>query len=102
VAAGKTFYKLNDPHVVYFQNPKGLSTRPDSRGVIESREISARYAPMLTSEHMLLDRAEFDRRFGLPAPAQGGRTPGDRYAAVQERLRHAGRTLKFARRGAPP
>jgi glycosyltransferase involved in cell wall biosynthesis len=102
LAAGKTFYKLNDPHVVYYQNPKGLSTRPDSRGVIESREISAKYAPMLTSEHMLIERAEFDRRFGLPAALHAGRAPDDRYAVVQERLRHAGRTLRFAGAGALP
>jgi glycosyltransferase involved in cell wall biosynthesis len=102
VAAGKTFYKLNDPHVVYYQNPRGLSTRPDSRGVIESREISAKYAPMLTSDHMLMERAAFDRCFGLTAPVLLGRSAGDRYAVVQERLRHAGRTLKFARRGTPP
>ena len=27
--AGKVFFKMNTPHVVYYQNPQGLSTRPE-------------------------------------------------------------------------
>ena len=95
VAAGKVFYKLNDPHVIYFQNPKGLSTRTDSRGAIESREIQARYAARLTDELMTMERGEFDRRFGVNAPADPGRYPPDRYSEVQRRLRQAARALKF-------
>ena len=32
----KRFGKINTPHVVYYQNPEGISTRPDTRGVEES------------------------------------------------------------------
>lgn len=41
--AGKQFYKINDPHLVYYQNPLGVSTRADTRGYYESREIHRRY-----------------------------------------------------------
>jgi hypothetical protein len=94
MAAGKVFYKLNDPHVVYYQNPKGLSTRPDSRGVVEARELSKRYARQLTAPEMLLDADEFLRQVCPHAmgPAEGHAL--DRYALVQQELRQAAARLK--------
>lgn len=47
----KTFFKVNEPHVVYYQNPKGLSTRADTRGVIEAREVTRRYSKDLISDN---------------------------------------------------
>ena len=47
LAAGKAFYKVNEPHVVYYQNPKGLSTRADTRGVVEAKAIMKKYAGVL-------------------------------------------------------
>lgn len=53
---GKSFYKTNSAHVGYYVNPKGLSTRPDTRGVEEGRAISRKYnrkiiSPLLTGSH---------------------------------------------------
>ncbi len=31
-AAGKVFHRVADPHVVYYQNPQGYSTRADTTG----------------------------------------------------------------------
>ena len=42
LAAGKRFFKVNEPHAVYFHNPKGLSTRPDGAGRRESTLINRR------------------------------------------------------------
>jgi hypothetical protein len=42
--AGKQFFKLNDPHVAYFVNPLGLSTRPGGVGVREVIRILDLYA----------------------------------------------------------
>jgi hypothetical protein len=47
LAAGKVFHKIDDPHVAYFQNPEGVSTRADTPGHRETREITARYASRL-------------------------------------------------------
>jgi glycosyltransferase involved in cell wall biosynthesis len=47
LAAGKVFHKIDDPHVAYFQNPEGVSTRVDTPGHRETREITARYASRL-------------------------------------------------------
>ncbi len=47
VAAGKVFHRVADPHAVYYQNPEGISTRADSPGHRETREITARYAARL-------------------------------------------------------
>lgn len=49
VTAGKLLYRIPDPHVVYYQNPLGCSTRADSTGHLETREITARYATRLLS-----------------------------------------------------
>lgn len=45
--AGKVFTQVSEPHVVYYQNPVGCSTRADTTGHGETREITARYAPLL-------------------------------------------------------
>jgi hypothetical protein len=42
--AGKRFRKCAEAHVAYFHNPEGLSTRPDTRGHAETREVHRRYA----------------------------------------------------------
>jgi glycosyltransferase involved in cell wall biosynthesis len=62
---GKKFFKINTPHVVYFQNPEGLSTRADTRGVEEAREVLNRYARKLISAHLLMSRQEFADALGV-------------------------------------
>ncbi len=42
--AGKVLHRIPDPHVVYYQNPLGCSTRADTTGHAETREITAKYA----------------------------------------------------------
>ena len=42
-AAGKVFHRVADPHVVYYQNPQGYSTRADTTGHSETRELTAQY-----------------------------------------------------------
>jgi hypothetical protein len=85
LAAGKVFYKLNDPHVVYYQNPQGLSTRPDSRGAEEARHILKAYGRRLVSQNLVKPKDHFFR------DVVGGQTVGlpglSRFAAVQLALR---------------
>lgn len=93
LAAGKTFYKINEPHVVYYQNPKGLSTRADSRGLVESRAILRRYAPQLISRAITMPLAEFAAGPAALAaiPADAGK---DRGAIVQHALRDLSRRAR--------
>lgn len=96
LAAGKCFYKLNDPHVVYYQNPKGLSTRPDSRGIVEAKEIHKTYARKLVSENLVMPFQQFCRE-KLPAvPIALDEGKNDRYAFSQRALRNAARQSKYA------
>ena len=85
LAAGKVFYKLNDPHVVYYQNPEGLSTRPGSRGIEEAKHILKTYGRKLVSPNILMSRERFldEQLNGLA----GQDTSQGRYAAVQRALR---------------
>lgn len=96
LAAGKCFYKLNDPHVVYYQNPKGLSTRSDTRGVIEAKEILSDYGRALVSPNLTMPLMQFRAEClpGVPEPMTAGLV--DRYALAQLGLRMAARALKFA------
>jgi len=93
VRAGKTFFKINDPHVVYFVNPEGLSTRPDTRGIEEPDRARIEHSPRITSPWLVSADEEFveeiGRRAGLAveiAPADR-RPPDWRYTAVQTALR---------------
>jgi hypothetical protein len=65
VVAGKNFRKINTPHVVYYQNPKGISTRPDTRGMEEFYDVLRRYSSKLMSRTLLLSRQDFFAELGL-------------------------------------
>lgn len=62
---GKEFFKLNEPHVVYFQNPEGVSTRPDTKGVEEARRIRQRYCGKLFSPYFLMSRRALADTLGV-------------------------------------
>ncbi len=96
MVAGKTFYKINEPHVVYYQNPKGLSTRADTRGVIEAREVLYRYAQKLIGRGFTLPLERFaDGPLALPETVRDG-CGGDRNLMAQAALRQLARKAKPA------
>jgi hypothetical protein len=66
-ARGKNFVKVNIPHVVYYNNPEGLSTRSDTKGLEESKQILRRYSRLLTPGQLLLSRQAFGVLLGIPA-----------------------------------
>ena len=101
IIAGKQFYKLNDPHVVYFVNPDAVSTRQDARRTVEKEENEVRrvYARRLVSEHLVShpDRFmdEVTRRSALKLDiSDRTRTKNWRYAAVQRALRQMSATYR--------
>ena len=96
LAAGKCFYKLNDPHVVYYQNPNGLSTRSDTRGVVEAKEIHKTYGRKLVSENLVMPFEQFCSGKLLGVPAALDDRKHDRYAQTQHALRNAARRYKYA------
>ena len=95
LVAGKKFYKINDPHVVYYQNPQGISTRPDTRGVAESMEIHKTYCRKLIQEDVLMAREDFVRKLDPARTSLIGNTK-DRYKLVQQTLRNAARHRKYS------
>lgn len=95
LAAGKKFFKINEPHVVYYQNPKGLSTRPDTRGIAEGCEILKIYGRKLVSKDVVMSRTKFLE--SIKACGGGLITDGgDRYQLVQQSLRNISRTKKYS------
>jgi len=95
LAAGKTFLKVNEPHVIYYQNPKGLSTRADTRGLVEAHMITRKYGHQLIPPAMTGDFDQFLSDIGTPDHAGENR---NRYLAAQAGLRALARSFK---QGAP-
>ena len=95
LAAGKTFYKINDPHVVYYQNPKGLSTRPGSRGLFEALDVHKRYCRKLMPQEVTMSNADF-RTHLAPENAHLVQ-PHEvyRYRLAHDALRNLARSQKF-------
>jgi hypothetical protein len=91
--AGKIFYKVNDPHVVYFQNPKGLSTSSDSRGVVESNEISKQFCKIFVSDMLTMPFNEFCSKIGIADSLDDGSL--NRYTMAKSALRNIARYNKF-------
>lgn len=93
IQAGKTFYKVNDPHVVYFVNPEGLSTRPDTRGIEEANRITKRHGRKLLSPWLLSSDeelvAELSRLAGKQLEVEEPELAASdwRYTAAQRALR---------------
>jgi hypothetical protein len=95
LAAGKKFFKINDPHVVYYQNPKGLSTRPDTRGVVEAMNVHRTYCRKLIPSEALVPSESLITDLGLRRSDAVPATIGGRYALAQLALRNTARYRKF-------
>jgi len=61
----KRFFKLNVPHISYFQNPAGISTSPDTKGIEEARRLMKKYARLLTSPYLTMSREEFAKELNV-------------------------------------
>lgn len=94
--AGKTFYKVNDPHVAYYQNPNGLSTRPDTPGLAEAMEIHKKYCRRLIPSEAVIPTEDFVRILDPERPESLFRSGRDRYTLTQHALRDLARRRKFS------
>lgn len=82
--AGKTFFKLNDPHVAYYWNPTGLSTGAETLGIIEHRNIMKELGPNLVPKDLLTSYDEFRNSLALNDQALPLDT--SRYGLVQSKM----------------
>ena len=93
VIEDKVFYKINDPHVVYFVNPEGLSTQPNTRGIVEARRVTKQHGSRLLSRWLLCADEEFlgelQRLCGCPIELEPEEREAIhwRYTAAQRALR---------------
>lgn len=71
LAADKVFYKLNDPHVSYYHNPAGLSTRAESVGIQEANAITRKYGRIFSERSLFESKAALISRLGF-GPAEAG------------------------------
>jgi glycosyltransferase involved in cell wall biosynthesis len=92
VSNGKRFFKLNTPHVAYYQNPDGVSTHPNTTGIEEARAVLRRYGRRLISPRHVLTRQSFSEMIGRKVEEESYvsyydlvqtqlRVHGDRYKA---------------------
>ncbi len=95
LAAKRVFYKINDAHVAYYQNPEGLSTRRDTRGVNEANRVLKTYARRLISDDVIIPLEQFIRDVSPDFIADY--SLGDnRYRCVQSALRKTAATMKYS------
>lgn len=100
VLKGKVFYKCNDPHVIYFVNPEGLSTQADTRGIVEAQRITQMHGSKLISRHLLssdeqfLDELRYASSAEITLPDTERNSPHWRYAAAQQALRGYSITMR--------
>jgi glycosyltransferase involved in cell wall biosynthesis len=59
VARDKVFFKINRPHVAYFQNPIGMSTKPDGPGAEEGARVLRKHARSVVPSLHFADDGEF-------------------------------------------
>ena len=65
VEKGINFLKINDAHVVYYQNPEGISTNPNTSGIEEGKLIRQRYSKKLYSHSFLNSQKSFAIEIGF-------------------------------------
>jgi glycosyltransferase involved in cell wall biosynthesis len=97
LAAGKCFFKSNDPHVAYFHNPEGVSTRGGTRGYEEARRATATHWRHLMPSSVVVSRQSFVehvRRLVPSTPDPEARVD-DRYRWLHEAMREAARSCKY-------
>ena len=93
LAKGKRFFKINTPHIVYFINPEGLSTRPDTRGVDEAQLIRKWHCRKLISRYLMISRDEFAKNLGIAPDLNSGKAL---YEVVQDQLKLLGEQHKVS------
>src|SRR5579883_98292 len=98
ISRGKQFLKINTPHVVYFQNPEGISTKRDTLGIEEGRRLLRRYSRELISPIALRSRETFARLLGTQADWDGNLTY---YDVVRRELLRLGEEHKRSERICP-
>jgi glycosyltransferase involved in cell wall biosynthesis len=67
VSKGKNFLKINTPHIAYFQNPGGVSTKPDTLGLEEGLRILRKYSDKNISPELRMSRERFAEALGTVA-----------------------------------
>lgn len=95
--AGRTFFKLNDPHVAYYVNPEGISTRPDTPGVEEARRISKKLWSEVAPRASIEEPSDFLRRCSAIHGLTLSAVNGSRYDHVQLLLRDLAQENEFRR-----
>jgi hypothetical protein len=88
---GKNFFKINTPHIAYYHNPEGVSTKPDSRGSEESRWLLQSYSRKLMPKCLTMSRGAFAEALGI-APEKNWDV--SYYDIVQSQLKRLGDQYK--------
>lgn len=95
LTAGKLFYKLNDPHATYFQNPHGLSTSRETPGIVESKRITKKYGRKVIPDILTCSTQDFLKSVGVDGNDPGVINPSERYDYIQAMLEKAAFDLKY-------
>lgn len=89
--ANKKFYKINDPHVLYYVNPEGLSTAVGGVALEEGYAVTRRLGRQLLPREFQEGFRDFVKRCGVAEPPAASEAEPEegRYAFVHALLRRA-------------
>lgn len=91
LSKGKVFRKIRPAHVAYFQNPEGISTRPETPGLEEGERLVRQYLRKLLSPYLLMSRQAFAEILETSPAWKPGET---HYDAVERELTKLGMRSK--------
>jgi hypothetical protein len=89
--ADTTFYKVNDPHVLYYVNPDGLSTAVGGVALEEGYAVTRRFGRQLLPTELQEGFGDFLKRCGMTElpPASEAEPEEGRFAFVHALMRRA-------------
>jgi len=87
IVAKKNFFKINYPHVVYYNNPRGLSTSSDSKGVIEANKVTRMHGKSLLGSAFLASNSEFCSMLSEALEINFYSDTNDKYVSAQQAIR---------------
>jgi glycosyltransferase involved in cell wall biosynthesis len=99
LSRGKNFLKINTPHIAYFQNPNGISTRRDTAGLHEGWRILGVYSDKLISRELRMSRTALADALGSDVDWD---TTMSHYDVVQRELDRLGARFRKATELADP
>jgi hypothetical protein len=94
ILAKKCFYKINEPHIVYYNNPKGLSTSANTKGVEEAIRATKMHGKNLFGSCFLASNLEYSAMLSAATGQDTHFESDNKYLNAQSAIRMLSKTSR--------